>query len=350
MKKLLCIILCICINLSCISAFPTEENKENKCGENVIWKVKDGVLTISGTEKMYDYSQRKSYPDDSFRPGSGPWGTKGFTKVVIEEGVTRIGNSAFAGCRDLSEIVISESIEEIGLAAFYFCENLKKINIHKNVRILECFKEYGVEYSVFTGSYFEEINVSKDNQHFSSVDGVLYNKEQTKLIKYPTEKKDESFIMSENVESIEENRLINGYLNYLDELPIKDEISVENPEVCVYNNKIYYVDATGKNIYRCDMDGTNKILITDSAAQGKKFIMSNFVVFAGTSESGGGIYMVHPDTQYWARIIKDKEVSLEYCRDNYIYYNVYGNYYKMSCCVDISAPITYEELTGIMKN
>ena len=50
--------------------------------------------------------------------------------------------------------------------------------------------------SVFSRNYqLESINVESGNLFYSSIDGVLYNKDQTILISYPTGKKDEKFIL-----------------------------------------------------------------------------------------------------------------------------------------------------------
>ena len=82
----------------------------------------DGVLTISGNGKMKDYRG-----DDA-----SPWGTS-ITKVVIENGVTRIGVFAFKYCTSLTSITIPDSVTSIGDWAFDGCTSLTSVTIGKGV-------------------------------------------------------------------------------------------------------------------------------------------------------------------------------------------------------------------------
>ena len=94
-----------------------------KCGENVYYSLSDdGVLTISGTGKMYDYDHETANPS----PLSGSL----VKSVVIENGVTSIGDLAFFGCENLTEVVIADSVTSIGEGAF-FIQNGLKINKKK---------------------------------------------------------------------------------------------------------------------------------------------------------------------------------------------------------------------------
>lgn len=98
-----------------------------KCGDNVFWNLKNGVLTLFGTGSTYDYEWN-----------DGPWylyqGVAGFSrvpgivKIVIEDGVTDIGNYIFSYL-DYNELTIPSSVVKIKNGAFY--ENLKveRINI-----------------------------------------------------------------------------------------------------------------------------------------------------------------------------------------------------------------------------
>ena len=93
------------------------------CGENLTWKIEDGVLTISGTGAMTDYSW--------CRDPATPWGVP-FKSVVIESGVTSIGNSAFYGS-SLTSITIPDSVTSIGDYAFHYCMSLTSVKIPDGV-------------------------------------------------------------------------------------------------------------------------------------------------------------------------------------------------------------------------
>lgn len=98
------------------------------CGENLTWKVENGVLTISGTGLMADYDE-----------DNAPW--KGFqseiTSVVITSGATSIGNLAFKDCENLTSVVIPDGITKIGKKAFINCGSLAAVTLPKSVTDIE---------------------------------------------------------------------------------------------------------------------------------------------------------------------------------------------------------------------
>ena len=88
---------------------------------------------------------------------------------------------AFCNNSNLHIVTIPDSVTEIGKGAFGGCINLERVYIGKGVS--------SDLYNVFLiCDHFVEITVSDENPHFSSVDGVLFNKDKTKLLKYPEAK------------------------------------------------------------------------------------------------------------------------------------------------------------------
>lgn len=101
------------------------------CGTDLTWYYLDNVLVIKGTGAMTDY--------EAF-VNNAPWDKKDLEDdihwVLIEEGVTSIGNAAFDGAGGyelLSKIVLPSTLETIGDSAFYSCHALSSITIPKNV-------------------------------------------------------------------------------------------------------------------------------------------------------------------------------------------------------------------------
>ena len=129
--------------------------KEGYCGENVTYKLtSDGTLTISGEGPMYDFS----WEDDSAdgMPQYMTWeytewgeiiGESTIKKVVIEPGVTTIGDYAFNGCTSLESVDIADTVTSIGAVAFDYCISLKNIVIPSSVTVIkeEAFSESGLE-------------------------------------------------------------------------------------------------------------------------------------------------------------------------------------------------------------
>ena len=102
-------------------------DRNGTCGENLTWVYDEAsqALTISGTGAMYDYS---SYP-------LTPWyGICDKIKtVVINDGTTSIGKSAFYGCSGLTSIAIPNSVTSIGFFAFGRCSGLTSVSIPNSV-------------------------------------------------------------------------------------------------------------------------------------------------------------------------------------------------------------------------
>ena len=114
-KKLLSIFTLLCLAVT--SAWADES-----CGDGVTWSYNAGTLTISysgsGTGAMANYGG-DNQPWKNYRSD--------ITSVVIESGVTTIGNHAFAACIKLASIEISASVKTIGQSAFEVCEGLTSI-------------------------------------------------------------------------------------------------------------------------------------------------------------------------------------------------------------------------------
>lgn len=94
------------------------------CGDGIAWTLfDDGELIIGGNGAIADYG---SYT---------LWGghNSDIKKVVIENGITKIGNKAFYDCVNLKKVEISDSVTDIGEMAFCFCTELDGVVIPDSV-------------------------------------------------------------------------------------------------------------------------------------------------------------------------------------------------------------------------
>ena len=141
------------------------------CGDNLTWlfNAETNTLTISGTGAMYDYEI-----NDVSGFINQPWSdfSRNIKHIVVEDGVTSIGEAAFASC-DFTDIIIGDSVASIGSEAIKYCDCLT------------------------------EIIVDEDNQYYSNDEfGVLFNKDKTTLIHYPIGNQRENYTIPDGVKVI----------------------------------------------------------------------------------------------------------------------------------------------------
>gem|GEM_PF-3257598 len=118
------------------------------------------------------------------------------TGINIPEGVTRISDLAFYCCHSLTNVIIPDSVMNIGKQAFRDCSSLTSINIPENVTHID-------EEAFNFCANLESIDVSENNQCFSSMDGVLFDKNGKTLIRYPAGRKNRFYIMPNGVINID---------------------------------------------------------------------------------------------------------------------------------------------------
>ena len=199
------------------------------CGAGLTWQLtgtgNNLTLTISGTGAMDDYyssapwySNRTSIRNIVIKDGvtrigwSAFHGCSSLTSVTIPEGVTRIGNEAFYSCSSLTSITIPSSVTYIGWRAFSYCSSLASVTIPEGITYIETETFYNcssltsitipesvtsIEKWAFADcSSLASINVESGNANYSSENGVLFDKDKTTLICCPAGKTGEYVIPS----------------------------------------------------------------------------------------------------------------------------------------------------------
>lgn len=147
------------------------------------------------------------------------WGCKKLKTLTIKEGLKTIRYDAFLGCESLSSIVIPNSVESLDSLVFTGCTGLKTISIGSGLKTIAFNNEAFLPWNIYKGTVaLESITVSANNKYFSSLNGVLYNKNKTELYLYPQGKKDKSYIMPDSVVDISACALI--YNPYMSEITI----------------------------------------------------------------------------------------------------------------------------------
>lgn len=132
--------------------------------------------------------------------------------------VKSIGNNAFYQYKDVKCFVLPQNLSKIEYGAFYRCYSLETITIPENVNFID-YETF------FRCSSLSEINVEPKNEHYSDVDGVLFNKEKTILHTYPEGKKDNKYTIPSTVREIGDSAF--GYRCYhLKEIVIPKNVTI----------------------------------------------------------------------------------------------------------------------------
>lgn len=107
--------------------------------------------------------------------------------VVVPEGVTELAPCLFWDNQVIEEVILPDTLVNISGDTFYNSSNLRKVNIPKNVKFMGN--------NPFAGC--PNIEVINESPYFNFVDGILYNRDFTRLIYYPISKKDDRYEIKE---------------------------------------------------------------------------------------------------------------------------------------------------------
>lgn len=202
---------------------------------------------------------------------------KDVRKVIIGEGITGIENDIFNQCDNLRSIEIPSTVSYIGDKAFHYTYGLEEIKINENnthfssdsgvlfdknktqlinypkgktdtqyvipdtvtnikglaftnnglVKTIQISKNVEqVESNAFRSCHsLENIIVAEENPNYLTIDGILYNKDKTELICYPSEKQGKTYTIDENVKTIKEYAFSNNY--HLEDVDVSTVEAIE---------------------------------------------------------------------------------------------------------------------------
>ncbi len=168
--------------------------------ENPVYDSADGVLYTIDGKKLIRYPAGKADSSFEIPEGVDTIAPSAFSycrrlrKVTFSSTIKTIDSFAFSHCVSLEEISLTEGIEKLNSSAIDYCKNLKKVNISSTVNSIGSFN--------FLGCNIESFNVDEENEHFKSIDGVLFSKDGKTLLNYATGKKDSYYEVPNGVKTI----------------------------------------------------------------------------------------------------------------------------------------------------
>lgn len=168
-------------------------------------------------------------------------------EIVVPDSVTMTGHDAFTGfMKPLKKLTLGSGISDIRLSQHYFSWNL------------------------------EHIEVSKDNPWYTSVDGVVYDKDVTTMIVYPANKED-THIIPDSVENIDIlfNNTEYGYDYGLP--PIYEGVSIRTgaglKDFVTVDGIVYSADMT--KIYTCEREVSGTYVMPESVTEVVRYAFAN---------------------------------------------------------------------------
>lgn len=235
MKKVISLLMSFVMLLSVassvsISAFADESETPHsfsvQCGDNAYFNydLATETVSITGTGDMWAhalfYREFPRFYSDGERV-DGNWRQpyyKYVKSIVIGDGITKIDYQEFSGYESVTSVSIADSVKEICWDSFRYCSSLKEIKLPKNLEIIgvDAFNNctsleeitipasvYFIDRVPFRGSEnIKSYNVDSSNKNFTSVNGVLYDKQKTTIVRYPSSSTATEFTIGKDVKEI----------------------------------------------------------------------------------------------------------------------------------------------------
>ena len=169
------------------------------------------IIIPSSVENIGSYAFGKcthltdiTIPDSVIKIGKAAfWNCSSLTDVTMPNSVKVIGDYAFSDCENLKSVTIPNSVKEIGEGAFWNDTGITTITIPNSVTI--------IGFGAFNGcTNLQNLLIDENNPKYSSVDGVLYNKDKTTLIQYPCANPKTDYTILDSVVDIEDRAFDNS--------------------------------------------------------------------------------------------------------------------------------------------
>ncbi len=197
MKKSISFLLSLIMTLSIATSLPVTVSAADSgvCGENLTWVFDEGTLTISGSGDMTDFTSQSDVAWSKYRFD--------IISVIIEDGVTSIGDYAFAFCTEMVSYKIPDTVTSYGDYSFNGCTYFGAIKMSDNVTSIGDYVFAGCTalYSVIFSPNITHIS----NSAFESCSGL------------------EVITIPDNVTSIGDSAF--AYCTSLEEITIPDKVT-----------------------------------------------------------------------------------------------------------------------------
>ena len=195
----------------------------------------------------------------------------GLMSVTMPNSVTSIGSVAFYGCNGLTSVTIPDSVTSIGYYAFGRCSSLENVIIGSGVTTMS-------SNAFYVCSNLTALTVSPLNLSYSSIGGVLFDKDQTTLLQYPEGKPEATYTIPNSVETIAGN----GFVNCINLTSVTIPNSVTSIGSAAFYNCISLTSVTIP-------DGVTSI---EAGTFQRCFSLTSVIIGSGVTNIGDSVFSV----------------------------------------------------------
>lgn len=224
MKKILSMILVFCM---VFAMAPTGAYAADiASGDGYSYNEETNVLTITANAgATYTSPWREAYKDSVI-------------SVIVEDGVTKIGDSAFSKCSNLTSVHIGDGTTIIGSNALIYCSKLESVHFGKS------FTTFGIA-AIVGNPKLTTFTVDEENTSYKAIDNVLFTADGKTLVRYPEGKADEIYAVPNSVETID-------FRAFYENIHIKDVILTDSVtrigDTAFYNCKNLTMISLGRKL------------------------------------------------------------------------------------------------------
>jgi hypothetical protein len=219
----------------CLKDYILDGSTLRRCYEREIIDIPTGVTAI-GKEAFAGLKTLRAIniPAGVTAIGAGAFALcESLETITLPAGLTVIEDVTFGYCKNLRAIDIPSGVATIKDGAFAYCKSLAVINIPASITSIGIF-------SFFDCENLSSITVAKQNKRFSDLDGVLFDKIENMILRYPAGKQNACYTMPDGITAIGDNAF-SGCKN-LKEIYLSRKISIAKYAFKGSQTKIIYTD------------------------------------------------------------------------------------------------------------
>lgn len=201
------------------------------CGEDVLWELDDGTLSVIGTGEMNSYDNPELVPWKDYNDY--------VRSIIIDDEITTLGRFCFYNFKNLETVKLPKKLKTINWQVFGNCNKLANVEFPSGIEHIgsEAFRNTGLKNIILPSSInslelnvfgeckdLKSIEVEENNVNYTSYDGILFTKDKKKILQYPAGLERRVYEIPAFVEIIGQNSFYLTETSMLEKIIVKDNV------------------------------------------------------------------------------------------------------------------------------